>query len=517
MNEDFLARFGVNALEQQRSATRLRLACEKLRRVLSANEEATTSLDCLVGDVDVSGRMTRSDFEAIAKPLLGRVVQACQEALAASGLEPGTLDVVELVGGCSRTPAFEDAIRTALNAPTARTVNSEESVARGAALASAMRSHGVKTRPFTVDEGLLQAGRVRWKNAEGKQLEKVVTLPKGSRIPFTERIALRPTKKEIHLSYTQDLSSERPDIVWTINPPPQSTEVQVEISVDETQLPCVTCYELREATETLGEGLNATLDEENATLAESGGETRQEVSVHLSQDLGLSDHAMQDAVKTEELLRQHDADVEATLSVKNELEASIYSHRTALAERLSAYVSEHELGALRDRLDSLEEWLYGDGEHETLACYSRHLHELATAMEPIESLCGAHTAARSSLIALEQEHARLTEGLRELNSTGSYADEDHAMEEACDRARALVSRASTLLLHSSGDALHAAPGLTAAELQRETESLRTLERDLAAFKLAAAEASATADATEGPGLLNEEDVVLPDPDDEVEV
>ena len=45
---------------------RLRAACERLRRVLSANTDASFSLDCLVGETDVSGYLTRAQLEEMA-------------------------------------------------------------------------------------------------------------------------------------------------------------------------------------------------------------------------------------------------------------------------------------------------------------------------------------------------------------------------------------------------------------------------------------------------------------------
>ena len=83
-------------------------ACEKLRRVLSANSEGTISLDCLVGDTDVHGSLGRADLEAMAAPLVEQAVGACQRAVegAAQGKgkkrrKPPPLDAIELVGGAS--------------------------------------------------------------------------------------------------------------------------------------------------------------------------------------------------------------------------------------------------------------------------------------------------------------------------------------------------------------------------------------------------------------------------------
>ncbi|EOD36466.1 hypothetical protein EMIHUDRAFT_77947, partial [Emiliania huxleyi CCMP1516] len=48
------------------AVSRLRAACEGLRRVLSANRDASFSLECLVGETDVSGCLTRAQLEEMA-------------------------------------------------------------------------------------------------------------------------------------------------------------------------------------------------------------------------------------------------------------------------------------------------------------------------------------------------------------------------------------------------------------------------------------------------------------------
>ena len=63
-------------------ALRLRAACEKVKKVLSANAEAPLAIECLMEDTDIRGKMTRDEFEAMAAPLLARLaapVKACLE------------------------------------------------------------------------------------------------------------------------------------------------------------------------------------------------------------------------------------------------------------------------------------------------------------------------------------------------------------------------------------------------------------------------------------------------------
>jgi molecular chaperone DnaK (HSP70) len=102
----FEAEAGADPLAQPRAAVRLRQACEKLRRTLSANKEASVSLDCLVGEAGLQCSLTRAELEAMAAPLLARVGEACARALAGAGVPPADLHAVEMVGGFSRSPGW---------------------------------------------------------------------------------------------------------------------------------------------------------------------------------------------------------------------------------------------------------------------------------------------------------------------------------------------------------------------------------------------------------------------------
>ncbi|KAL3892558.1 MAG: hypothetical protein SGPRY_015016 [Prymnesium sp.] len=123
-------------------------ACEKARRVLSANAEAQVTVDCLVGDTDVSASVTRTDFEALAQPLLERMDQCCREVVSHASLP--SVDAVELVGGCSRMPSLIETLHRCFGVKPSRTINAEESVARGAAFVAALHSKTLRMVPLCV-------------------------------------------------------------------------------------------------------------------------------------------------------------------------------------------------------------------------------------------------------------------------------------------------------------------------------------------------------------------------------
>ena len=114
----FRAQSGEDALAQPRAAVRLRQACERLRRTLSANSQSSVAIDCLVGEAGLQCSLTRTELEALAQPLLARVGAACKQAMSDSGLRPEDLHSVELVGGFSRMPALHGVLQEVCSPPT---------------------------------------------------------------------------------------------------------------------------------------------------------------------------------------------------------------------------------------------------------------------------------------------------------------------------------------------------------------------------------------------------------------
>jgi heat shock protein 4 len=124
------------------------VACEKLKKILSANPEAPMNVECLMEDTDFSSSMTRDKLEEMAVKALSRVEAPLSACLADSGLTVEEISSVELVGNASRIPAVVKTVESFFKKEVCRTLNSSESVARGCALQGAMLSPAFKVRLF---------------------------------------------------------------------------------------------------------------------------------------------------------------------------------------------------------------------------------------------------------------------------------------------------------------------------------------------------------------------------------
>lgn len=147
----FKEEYKIDVYQNARACLRLRAACEKLKKVLSANPEAPLNIECLMEEKDVRGFIKRDEFEQISIPILERVKRPLEKALAETGLTVENIHTVEVVGSASRIPAIVKILTEFFGKEPRRTMNASECVARGCALHCAMLSPTFKVREFQVN------------------------------------------------------------------------------------------------------------------------------------------------------------------------------------------------------------------------------------------------------------------------------------------------------------------------------------------------------------------------------
>ncbi len=95
--------------------------------------DTSTVIPVLLPNHHAEVRLTRSEFEALARPLVAKAVDTLEETIERAGLGPGELDVVLLVGGSSRVPLVSQLVSERLGVATASDTNPKNAVAYGAA------------------------------------------------------------------------------------------------------------------------------------------------------------------------------------------------------------------------------------------------------------------------------------------------------------------------------------------------------------------------------------------------
>ncbi|KAF7814286.1 heat shock 70 kDa protein 15-like [Senna tora] len=191
----FKEEYKIDVFQNARASLRLRAACEKLKKVLSANPEAPLNIECLMDEKDVRGFIKREDFEQLSVPILERVKGPLEKALAEAGLTVENVHMVEVVGSGSRVPAINKILTEFFRKEPRRTMNASECVAKGCALQCAILSPTFKVREFQVNESFPFSISLSWKGSgpdaqesgPDSQLSTVV-FPKGNAIPSVKAL-----------------------------------------------------------------------------------------------------------------------------------------------------------------------------------------------------------------------------------------------------------------------------------------------------------------------------------------
>ena len=128
---------------------RVREAAEKAKIELSSAMQTTVSLPFIAagteGPVHLEKTLTRALFNQLTSHLVEATLEPMRQALADAGLSASQLDKVLLVGGSTRIPAVQDAVRKFTGKEPFRGVNPDECVAMGAALQGGVMAGDVKS------------------------------------------------------------------------------------------------------------------------------------------------------------------------------------------------------------------------------------------------------------------------------------------------------------------------------------------------------------------------------------
>ncbi|KAL7570461.1 hypothetical protein ACA910_004247 [Epithemia clementina (nom. ined.)] len=164
---------------EKRPMTKIRLAANKAKHVLSANNEYPLQLDALHEDISLRLTLTRSDLEDLTQHLLERAVQPALQALAAANMTVDNLTGVELLGGGMRVPSVQTKLASVL-APVelGLHMNADESMALGAAFVGANISTAFRVRQVGMTDIAPFAQQITLNNL-GEPIVQVTETKKG--------------------------------------------------------------------------------------------------------------------------------------------------------------------------------------------------------------------------------------------------------------------------------------------------------------------------------------------------
>ena len=138
MVEEFKKENGIDLSQDKMSAQRLIEAAEKAKIELSSMTQTNINLPFITADVSgpkhLDLTLTRAKFDELTADLVERTMVPTRKAMEDAGLSGSDIDKIILVGGSSRIPAVQDAIRKILGKEPSKGVNPDECVSIGAAI-----------------------------------------------------------------------------------------------------------------------------------------------------------------------------------------------------------------------------------------------------------------------------------------------------------------------------------------------------------------------------------------------
>ncbi|EAQ88215.1 hypothetical protein CHGG_04834 [Chaetomium globosum CBS 148.51] len=188
LQKEFLGKYKIDIFSNPKALTRVYAAAEKLKKVLSANQQAPLNIESLMNDIDVRAMITRQEFEAMTEPLISRIDVILEQALTEAKLNKEDIDIIEVVGGGSRVPAIKERIQGFFNKPLSFTLNQDEAIARGCAFSCAILSPIFKVRDFAIQDIINYPIEFAWeKDADIPDEDTSLTVfNKGNVMPSTK-------------------------------------------------------------------------------------------------------------------------------------------------------------------------------------------------------------------------------------------------------------------------------------------------------------------------------------------
>jgi L1 cell adhesion molecule like protein len=146
---EFKRKNKVDISGNSKSMRRLRTACERAKRTLSYDTNATIDIDVIYEGIDFCSSITRAKFEQLNMDLFEKCMETVKDCLSDAKMDKSSVDDVVLVGGSSRIPKVKQLLQEFFKGKEiCKSINPDEAVAYGAAVQAALLSDGVKSVPY---------------------------------------------------------------------------------------------------------------------------------------------------------------------------------------------------------------------------------------------------------------------------------------------------------------------------------------------------------------------------------
>ena len=178
--DEFKKEQGIDLRNDVLALQRLKDAAEKAKVELSSSQQTEINLPYVTADASgpkhLTLKVTRAKFESLVEALIARTVEPCRIALKDAGCKVSDIEDVILVGGMTRMPKVQDAVKDFFGKEPRRDVNPDEAVAVGAAIQGGVLKGDVKD-VLLLDVTPLSLGIETLGGVMTKLIQKNTTIP----------------------------------------------------------------------------------------------------------------------------------------------------------------------------------------------------------------------------------------------------------------------------------------------------------------------------------------------------